>query len=156
MSTSAQAGDWMAFGGAMLGAIITVAGAIIVVEWQADAQARRFQMALASILEDAQRHIAGCEAPTIAEGQAPATLQESHAEFAMKMINVAKAMASQRVPDTPELARAYMLINEMDIDVQGLHDELRPARVYGGVTDVSDRLRLTKAAVTSALAQLRT
>jgi len=139
----------------MLGAAITVAGAFYVVNWQADADSRRYRSSLVAILEDAMRHIENCEKPTELYGETAPKMQKKHAEMAMKMINVAKRMTMQRVPDTPDLARAYMLIAEMDIDIEKLDEVLLPSCFYGGVTDVSECTKLTRTAVTSAIDRLK-
>lgn len=145
----------MSFLGSMFGAMVTVVGAVYVIQLQATSESRRYRDALRAILEDAMRHIEGCENPTDLQGQPAATMQKKHAEMAMKMIAVAKSMTTQRAPDTANLARAYMLIAEMDIDIDRLNEALKPARMYDGLTDVSEHTRLTKAAVTSAIARLK-
>lgn len=152
---SISAGEWMSFLGSMAGAMVTVAGAVYIIHLQAESESRRYRDALRAILEDAMRHIENCEDPPDLHGQSVAKMQQKHAEMAMKMINVAKSMTSQRAPDTANLARAYMLIAEMDIDIDQIAEDLKPAPPCGHLTDVSEHTRLTKAAVRSAIAQLK-
>lgn len=53
--------DWMAFFGAMLGSVITIAGALFLVHWQADETKRRHKRTILTLINSAENLVARVE-----------------------------------------------------------------------------------------------
>jgi len=136
-----KAADWMTFAGAMLGAMITVAGAVLVVWWQTAATSRRNRAALIELVEDVLKWCERARKPDLDETDTSlAARVVGHVRMIESAIARAQSARQWFTPDSAGMVSAFAHIGQMQISSEAIRKKVRPEIMYGGAPRLDDDL----------------
>ena len=140
-ATGAEAtrGDWLSFAGALLGAAITIAGSIAVLEWQRASEERERRALLLELLEDVEE---ACVPFQVAN---QAALKERYGTTAAEQVRTVQAAIGRihhfRETLTPKTVRMMKVTDELSSLAFGgdeLDTDLRSIAFYPDSADFGD------------------
>lgn len=149
-----QPGDVVSFAGSVLGAALTVLGALMVVEWQSGSDRRRRIELVASLLDGIRVWSRTVRASQPAGELSLVQMAMINVNGLIEAIDRAKSAIHWVVPDDLGMAVALGQLAQMHVDRDGIRKALTPITFYDGTPDFDPHLLALETRVEFALRAL--
>ena len=153
----ADRGDVLSFAGSLIGAALTIFGAIYLIEHQRRQSREASRDVMKRLIQEVLDEIASIRDPKPigdVEDALPALLALGHVDRLEDRIRAVKLARSWFTPDTAGMVRAFAEIESLDINSEAIHSDLTPNAIYGGVPDLERHLGVLEARANIVRTQL--
>ena len=144
------------FGGAVVGAALTVFGALWVVTIQQSSDVRQARATMLDLLNDLKARLNLIRTPP--EGAKPEDREAARLAavlFFAEGLKSAQEARSWFIPDNAAAVRALAHIDSIRIEAREIREACRPAVFYGGPVDLERYLRMPEARIDAAIAEMQ-
>lgn len=151
----AQPSDVIAFAGSIIGAGMTVLGALVIVDYQLHQGARKRRDLLVSLLEDVLARAADLRESKASDLLPRQFVLHGNTQQMNEAMDRAKSAVHWVVPDDAATAYALGQIAQLQFDPAKFREALTPTLFYGGDIDFDPHLLMLETRVKAALHVLK-